>query len=241
MRGAPDPAEKAFRQGDRRLGFRDVEHGLHWRGMVAGADRLRSSVYCRATRPDRALELRETEDARCIHASAQMAEPTPDPAPQHLLLIGHGPAASGCSGDPAQGRSRSAGSRRLRDATWCSATGCTRAGALHADGRRQHSGQEVRRSGLRGAVAGPAALARPWCGDLVTDYRNGQWIDARSAHYVTGRHTSMQYGLGAQAETTAGSLDFAGARDHIYRVEQQFNIHGGNLEHPEPTSPPPIR
>ena len=65
----------------------------------------------------------------------------------------------------------------------------------------------------------------------VNDYQNGRWIDARKAHYITGRITPMQYGLGAQTEAIAGTLNFDQAREHVYRIERQFNIHGGNLEH----------
>jgi len=31
----------------------------------------------------------------------------------------------------------------------------------------------------------------------VADHRDGQWLDARSAYYVTGKTTPMEYGLGA--------------------------------------------
>ena len=161
-----------------------------------------------------------------------------------LLLITATALLVGCSGDPGTGPVEVKWDRDV----------CVRCNMVLSD--REHSAQ-VRYAptdGSRSQVRkfddlGCAVLwldqqswhTAPGVEIWVTDYRNGQWIDARSAHYVTGRHTSMQYGLGAQAEATAGSLDFAGARDHIYRVEQQFNIHGGNLEHPEPTSPPPIR
>ena len=74
----------------------------------------------------------------------------------------------------------------------------------------------------------------------VNDHRDGAWIDARTAHYVRGRITPMQYGLGAQRDPAAGALDFARAIEHIHGVERRFNIHGGNLDHPESavTGPP---
>ena len=87
---------------------------------------------------------------------------------------------------------------------------------------------------------------QPWRGAdgveiWVNDHRDGQWLDARRAFYVTGRMTPMQYGLGAQTEASPGAMDFARARQHIYAVEQTFNIHGGNLHHPDPGPPlPPI-
>lgn len=73
----------------------------------------------------------------------------------------------------------------------------------------------------------------------VNDHRTGEWLDARKAFYLRGQLTPMQYGLGAQTEATPETLDFAQARQHIQRVEQRFNIHGGNLEHPESIAPAP--
>ena len=57
----------------------------------------------------------------------------------------------------------------------------------------------------------------------VTDWRNGAWIDARTAHYLPGKETPMQYGLGAQSEPASGAIDFAAARKHVYAVEERFN------------------
>jgi hypothetical protein len=65
----------------------------------------------------------------------------------------------------------------------------------------------------------------------VTDWRTGDWIDARSAVYVRGQVTPMEYGLGAQTEPVSEGLDFQGARDHILEVERRFNVHGAHLEH----------
>jgi hypothetical protein len=73
----------------------------------------------------------------------------------------------------------------------------------------------------------------------VTDQHSGQWIDAHTAHYTRGRITPMQYGLGAQTEPSADTLDFTRAREHVYAIERRFNIHGGNLDHPNAASPPP--
>lgn len=66
-------------------------------------------------------------------------------------------------------------------------------------------------------------LAEVW----VTDYRNGDWIDARKAHYVPGKITPMDYGLGATAEVEADKkvLDYAEAREHIYKIEEKYQIH----------------
>jgi len=77
----------------------------------------------------------------------------------------------------------------------------------------------------------------------VNDHANGDWLDARKAHYVPGQITPMEYGLGAQTEATADTLDFAGAIAHIEDIEKRFNVHGGHLEHapaarrPAPSAP----
>ncbi len=42
----------------------------------------------------------------------------------------------------------------------------------------------------------------------VTDYKTGEWLEARSAHYVVGKTTPMLYGFGALREPVAGSVDF---------------------------------
>lgn len=64
----------------------------------------------------------------------------------------------------------------------------------------------------------------------VADHRTGAWIDARSAFYVTGHTTSMEYGLGAQTDPAAGALSYAQAEAHVQDVEARFNVHGGHLE-----------
>ncbi|MCB1801467.1 MAG: hypothetical protein KDI82_07260, partial [Gammaproteobacteria bacterium] len=74
----------------------------------------------------------------------------------------------------------------------------------------------------------------------VNEHDSGDWIDARTAHFVTGRQTPMQYGLGAQRQAGPDTLDFAQAREHIYAVERTFNIHGGNLDHPNAAPLAPI-
>ncbi len=64
----------------------------------------------------------------------------------------------------------------------------------------------------------------------VTDHRDGSWIDARTATYVKGRHTPMEYGLGAQLDQVANGLNFEQAKIHIRQVEQRFDIHGVHLQ-----------
>jgi len=62
----------------------------------------------------------------------------------------------------------------------------------------------------------------------VTDYRNGEWIDARKASYVKGKISPMNYGLGAQAEVTEGALDYSQATAHIMMGEKEHHQHGGH-------------
>ena len=60
----------------------------------------------------------------------------------------------------------------------------------------------------------------------VVDHRNGEWIDARAAYYVTGKTTPMEYGLGAQRDPAPGALSFEQAIPHIYEVEKRFSAEG---------------
>lgn len=63
----------------------------------------------------------------------------------------------------------------------------------------------------------------------VADYRDGNWIEARMASYVTDKITPMGYGLGAQAEAADGGLDFAAASKRVYEVEQGAHKHRGQM------------
>ena len=65
----------------------------------------------------------------------------------------------------------------------------------------------------------------------VTDHRDGKWIDATKAFYITGQITPMEYGLGAQDSAAEGSLDYTGAKKHIYSIEKRYNKHGGGHQH----------
>ena len=63
----------------------------------------------------------------------------------------------------------------------------------------------------------------------VKNYRNGNWIDARSAIYVKNRVTPMEYGLGAQPPDGTEGLSYAQAMEHVNTVEERFNAHGVQL------------
>jgi len=76
---------------------------------------------------------------------------------------------------------------------------------------------------------------KPWRDDRqtevwVNDWRSGEWIDVRSAYYLPGQETPMQYGLGAQTEPANGALNYAVAKAHIFDVERRVNVHGGSLD-----------
>jgi len=43
----------------------------------------------------------------------------------------------------------------------------------------------------------------------VADTQSGAWLDARTAHFVSGKTTPMLYGYGAVREPVSGSVDFA--------------------------------
>jgi len=60
----------------------------------------------------------------------------------------------------------------------------------------------------------------------VSDWRSGDWLDARAAYYLPGQVTPMEYGLGAQPIPTPGTLTFDEARAHIFDVERRYNVHG---------------
>lgn len=62
----------------------------------------------------------------------------------------------------------------------------------------------------------------------VTDHRDGRWIDARRAYYVTGQHTPMEYGLGAQDAPADNALGFEQAVRHIFAVEERYNLHAAH-------------
>lgn len=49
----------------------------------------------------------------------------------------------------------------------------------------------------------------------VNDFRSGEWLDARKAHYLPGKTTPMAYGFGALEKPEAGSVDFATMRADI--------------------------
>lgn len=49
----------------------------------------------------------------------------------------------------------------------------------------------------------------------VNDHRDGRWIDARKAVYLSGKITPMDFGFGAQDEAAEGSVDFETMRGSV--------------------------
>lgn len=53
----------------------------------------------------------------------------------------------------------------------------------------------------------------------VNDFRTGEWLDARKAHYLSGKTSPMAYGYGAQGgdknAPEAGGIDFAAMKADI--------------------------
>ncbi|MCP3668425.1 MAG: hypothetical protein GY696_39065 [Gammaproteobacteria bacterium] len=140
---------------------------------------------------------------------------------------------SGCSGEPQSGAKEVKWDRNM----------CERCRMVLSD--RVHSAQirifpkdKKRSKVLWFDDIGCVALwleGKPWQDDpktelWVQDHRNGQWIDARSATYVKGHQTPMEYGLGAQSDEVAGGFDYEQAKVHIFDIEQRFNLQQKKLK-----------
>lgn len=86
-----------------------------------------------------------------------------------------------------------------------------------------------------------AARTEVW----VNDHRDGKWLNAKTAWYVTMNNTPMDYGLGAQTEKVEGAITYDEASLHIYKVEERFNAHSAQplVEppdlHPKKDTTPP--
>ncbi len=81
---------------------------------------------------------------------------------------------------------------------------------------------------------------QPWKEDprteiWVTDFSSGKWINAKTAWYVTGKTTPMDYQLGAQSTAEKNALNYEQAKKHIYEVEKRFNTHNGQPLNIEPS------
>ncbi len=56
----------------------------------------------------------------------------------------------------------------------------------------------------------------------VNDYRSGEWLNARTAHYVKVTHTPMNYGFSAQPAPSEGSVGFDAAKQAIFKQESTY-------------------
>jgi len=141
------------------------------------------------------------------------------------LLLVSALLLAGCGGDPGTGPI---------DVKWDRAA-CERCRMVLSD--RQHSAQiRHRDEGGKSRVhqfddLGCALLwldQQPWRDAAgveiwVNERRSGEWIDARTAHYLVGEQTPMAYGLGAQRDASPDSLDFTAAWQHVRDAEERFN------------------
>lgn len=67
----------------------------------------------------------------------------------------------------------------------------------------------------------------------VNDWRDGRWIDARNAHYLSGQHTPMAYGFGAQDQPAPEAVGFEQARAAI--LEQESGHHQSQAHQHRPS------
>ena len=54
----------------------------------------------------------------------------------------------------------------------------------------------------------------------VADYHTGEWLDARTAKFISGLKSPMSFGLGAVPDQAHGTLDFDQAVRHVLAAEQ---------------------
>lgn len=76
---------------------------------------------------------------------------------------------------------------------------------------------------------------KPWKNDektefWVNDHRDGRWIDATKAWYISGQVTPMDFGLGAQDRKTDGALNYADAVDYIHARQRKYKQPGADLK-----------
>ena len=69
---------------------------------------------------------------------------------------------------------------------------------------------------------------QPWRKDSrveiwVSDYRTGEWLDARQAFFERGRITPMDYGLGARRDSVPDALDFTQAVQEVLKREAELH------------------
>lgn len=156
--------------------------------------------------------------------------PGGSPLRRFLSALALAATLAGCGGDPGTGP---------REVKW-DRTACERCRMVLSD---RHHGAQVRiplpEGGSRVAPFDDIGCALVWLEAQpgkdhprieiwVNDWRNGVWIDARRATYLTGQVTPMEFGLGAQSDPHRDGLDFAQARERILAQERRQSLHGAH-------------
>ena len=77
---------------------------------------------------------------------------------------------------------------------------------------------------------------KPWKDDAatelwVTDHRDGRWIDGRTAVYLGGQMTPMDFGYGAQDEPAAEGVSYKKAPLMILESEAKRQAHPNHHSH----------
>lgn len=148
-------------------------------------------------------------------ARSQVGMPAPQRGRLHLLAaLVTLPLLPACSRDPGHGPGK---------VHWDRDT-CARCGMAVSD---RHYAAQVRGGPKREVFKfddiGCALFwlkEQPWADAAeteiwVNDFRGGEWLDARKAHYLPGKTTPMAYGFGALAQSEAGSVDFTAMKADI--------------------------
>lgn len=65
----------------------------------------------------------------------------------------------------------------------------------------------------------------------VNDHTNGDWINAKTAYYIKGHVTPMEFGLGAQQLQSQDAMSFTDAKKQIFTKEASTNMHGDHNHH----------
>ncbi len=62
----------------------------------------------------------------------------------------------------------------------------------------------------------------------VANHKDKSWLDAKIATFVHTKTSPMEYGLGAQFESSEKGLNYEQAKAHVFAIEEKYNIHGNN-------------
>jgi len=73
---------------------------------------------------------------------------------------------------------------------------------------------------------------QPWQNDARTAMwvkatDNGEWLDMKTAWYVAGHRTPMDYGLGALSEKIDQAMDYGQAVEHVHTRDQRSHTGEG--------------